>query len=159
MLTGISLYKTSGASLAPGRLGSRGNESPLWRMQSLCSSVTSETVVLFPQSRKLASGGRTLTPVTVTEPSMAFRSWRQTAKCLTQHRRKTLPHHKQRKKTHLFEGDRSNQTSHAGHIGVIEAQQREDGVGLWKTRGGSWPEYKLMQGLDIFGSSSLLWRF
>lgn len=75
-LTGISLYWRSGWSSTFGGLGSRGKESPLWRMHSLWSSVTSDTFVVFPLSRKLASGGRTFTPVTVTEPSMALRSWR-----------------------------------------------------------------------------------
>lgn len=31
---------------------------------------------------------------------------------------------------HLFERDHSDQTSHAGHVGVIQTQQREDRVGL-----------------------------
>ena len=55
--------------------GSRGNEWPLWRTHSLWRSVTSDTLVLFPLLRKLANGGRTFTPVTVTEPSMALRNW------------------------------------------------------------------------------------
>lgn len=73
-LTGTSLYERS-VFLAPfGGLGSRGKDRPLWRIHSLCSSVTSDTFVLFPLSRKLARGGRTFTPVTVTEPSMALRN-------------------------------------------------------------------------------------
>lgn len=73
-LTGTSLNERSSFFATFGGLGSRGKDSPLWRMHSLCSSVTSDTLVVFPLSRKLARGGRTFTPVTVTEPSMALRS-------------------------------------------------------------------------------------
>lgn len=47
----------------------------LWRSHSLWSSVASFSLLLVPLSRKLARGGRTFTPFTVTEPSMALRSW------------------------------------------------------------------------------------
>lgn len=54
---------------------SRGSDMLLWRSHSLCSSVASFSLLLVPLSRKLARGGRTFTPFTVTEPSMALRSW------------------------------------------------------------------------------------
>lgn len=76
-----------------------------------------------------------MTPVTVTEPSMAFRSCRHTTKALKEPGWESLRRHKAVKNTHLLEGDHPHQTAHAGHIGVIEAQQREDGVGLWRRAG------------------------
>lgn len=74
-LTVTSLYERSVFFAPLGGLGSRGKDRPLWRIHSLCSSVTSDTFVLFPLSRKLARGGRTFTPVTVTDPSMALRNY------------------------------------------------------------------------------------
>lgn len=53
---------------------SRGSDMLLWRSHSLWSSVASFSLLLVPLSRKLARGGRTFTPFTVTEPSMALRS-------------------------------------------------------------------------------------
>lgn len=47
----------------------------VWRFHSLWSSVTSASLLLVPLSLKLARGGRTFTPFTVTEPSMALRSY------------------------------------------------------------------------------------
>lgn len=54
---------------------SRGSDMLLWRSHSLWSSVVSFSLLLVPLSRKLARGGRTFTPFTVTEPSIALRSW------------------------------------------------------------------------------------
>lgn len=45
--------------------------------------------------------------------------------------------------THLFERDHSHQASHARHIGVIQPQQGEDSVSLWRGRAGSRPGYRL----------------
>lgn len=55
---------------------SRGSDV-LWRSHSLWSSVASFSLLLVPLSRKLARGGRSLAPLTVREPSMALRSWRE----------------------------------------------------------------------------------
>lgn len=77
--TGLPSKAKSDWSSSSGGLGSRGNDRLLCRFHSLCSSVTSATLVLVPLSRKLASGGRTFTPVTVTEPSMAFLSCQENA--------------------------------------------------------------------------------
>lgn len=44
--------------------------------QSACTSVVSVSLLLVALSRKLARGGLTFTPCAVTEPSMAFRSWK-----------------------------------------------------------------------------------
>lgn len=54
---------------------SLGSVMLVWRFHSLWSSVTSASLLLVPLSLKLASGGRTFTPFTVTEPSMALRSY------------------------------------------------------------------------------------
>lgn len=66
---------------------------------------------------------------------MAFRSWRHRTKSLgrTLGKEPAAPETSE-EETHLFEGDHSNQTAHAGHVGMIQTQQREDGVGLWEKR-------------------------
>lgn len=52
-----------------------------------------------------------------------------------------------RNHVYFFERNHSNQSTHTGHIGVIQAQQREDGVSLrMRRRVGSWPEYGLKRG-------------
>lgn len=63
------------SSLSEG-LPSRGRP---WRdsgPQSACTSVVSVSLLLVALSRKLARGGLTFTPCAVTEPSIAFRSWK-----------------------------------------------------------------------------------
>lgn len=61
---------------------SRGSDMLLWRSHSLWSSVASFSLLLVPLSLKLARGGRTLTPLTVTEPSMALRSCMEKGKTI-----------------------------------------------------------------------------
>lgn len=75
---------------------SRGRDMDLWRSHSLWSSVASFSLLLLlvplvPLSRKLERGGRTFTPFTATEPSMAFRSYRDNTGRISQQRPRDLP--------------------------------------------------------------------
>lgn len=36
---------------------------------------------------------------------------------------------------YLFQGDNANEAADAGDVGVVQAQQGEDGVGLWEKDG------------------------